>query len=76
VDFAVRALADFERITLSPGESGLYSCISRRIAAILVECGYGRHVFAGGRKVYVGASSRDLRLELRLPDEGSDSTGR
>ena len=77
VDFAVRALADFERITLRPGEAKrvqLHVAPDRLRSWSNADSAW--HVFASGRKVYVGASSRDLRLELRLPDEGRDGAGR
>ena len=42
VDFAVRALADFERITLRPGEAtASATAYCARQAAILVECRFG-----------------------------------
>jgi len=64
VQFAVRALADFDRITLSPGESRAlsfhlplrrfqyWSAASKRWTTAI-----------GSRMVYVGGSSRDIRLE-------------
>jgi beta-glucosidase len=77
VDFAVRALADFERITLRPGEATLVRLhVAPDRLRSWSNADSAWHVFASGRKVYVGASSRDLRLELRLPDEGRDGAGR
>ena len=73
VDFAVRALADFERITLRPGEAKrvrLHVAPDRLRSWSNADSAW--HVFASGRTVYVGTSSRDLRLELRLPDEGRE----
>ncbi|HZF17492.1 MAG TPA: glycoside hydrolase family 3 C-terminal domain-containing protein [Steroidobacteraceae bacterium] len=69
VDFAVRALADFERITLRPGQAKrvpLHVAPDRLRSWSNADSAW--HVFASGRKVYVGASSRDLRLELGIPE--------
>jgi beta-glucosidase len=77
MEFAVRALADFERITLRPGEARqvqLHVAPDRLRSWSNADSAW--RVFRSGRKVYVGASSRDLRLELRLPDEGDDGAGR
>ena len=77
MEFAVRALADFERITLRPGEARLVHLhVAPDRLRSWSNADSAWRVFASGRKVYVGASSRDLRLELRLPDEGDDGTGR
>ena len=77
VDFAVRALADFERITLRPGEATLvrlHVAPDRLRSWSNVDSAW--HAFSNGRTVYVGTSSRDLRLELRIPDEGRNGAGR
>ncbi|MGH8264141.1 MAG: fibronectin type III-like domain-contianing protein, partial [Steroidobacterales bacterium] len=69
VDFAVRALADFERITLRPAEAKrvqLHVAPDRLRSWSNADSAW--HTFASGRKVYVGASSRDLRLELGIPE--------
>ena len=71
--FAERALADFERITLQPGEakSVRLHVSPERLRYWSISDAAWRAV-PGVRTVYVGASSRDLRLSFRLPDEGRD----
>ncbi|HKQ12621.1 MAG TPA: glycoside hydrolase family 3 C-terminal domain-containing protein [Steroidobacteraceae bacterium] len=67
VDFAVRALADFQRITLRPGEAksvSLHIAPDRLRYWSIADSTW--HVVSGARTVYVGASSRDLRLKQRV----------
>ena len=67
VDFAVRALADFQRITLRPGEAKsvrLHIAPDRLRYWSIADSAW--HVVSGARTVYVGASSRDLRLRQRV----------
>ena len=74
VDFAVRALADFQRITLRPGEAKrvrLHVAPDRLRYWSIADSAW--HAATSARTLYVGASSRDLRLTLRIPGEGSDS---
>ncbi len=77
VAFAVRALADFDRITLNPGGTKQVQLhvLPERLRYWSVADSVW-HTVTGARTLYVGASSRDLRLRLRLPDEGSDRTTR
>ena len=67
VDFAVRALADFQRIALGPGET---KSVRLHIAPDRLRywssADSAWHVVSGARTVYVGASSRDLRLRQRV----------
>lgn len=67
VDFAVRSLADFQRITLRPGEANsvrLHIAPDRLRYWSIADSAW--HVVSGARTLYVGASSRDLRLRQRL----------
>jgi beta-glucosidase len=67
VDFAVRALADFQRITLRPGEAKnvrLHVAPDRLRYWSIADSAW--HVVPGARTVYIGASSRDLRLRQRV----------
>jgi beta-glucosidase len=75
VAFAVRVLADFERITLGPGETKrvrLHVAPDRLRYWSMADSSW--HTVRSARTLYVGASSRDLRLKLRIPDEGDDRT--
>jgi beta-glucosidase len=66
VEFAVRALADFQRITLRPREAktvSLHVAPDRLRYWSIADSAW--HVVSGARTVYVGASSRDLRLRVR-----------
>ena len=77
VDFAVRALADFDRITLRPGEAKrvrLHVAPERLRYWSIADSAW--HAATSARTLYVGASSRDLRLTLRIPDEGGDAPAR
>jgi len=65
--FAVRALADFARISLGPGQAQrlrLHLVPERLRYWSNVDSHW--HAVPGPRTVYVGASSRDLRLSRRL----------
>jgi beta-glucosidase len=67
VDFAVRALADFQRITLGPGEAksvSLHIAPDRLRYWSIADSAW--RVVSGARTVYVGASSRDLRLRQQV----------
>jgi beta-glucosidase len=77
VEFDVRALADFARITLRPGESQrvqLHVPPDRLRYWSIADSAW--RAPSGARTVRVGASSRDLRLSLRLPGESRDGAGR
>ena len=64
VQFGIRALAGFDRITLNPGESRIVSLHLPLRRFQYWSVGAKRWTTAtGSRKVNVGASSRDLRLE-------------
>jgi beta-glucosidase len=72
VDFAVRALADFQRIRLRPGESTsvrLHIAPDRLRYWSIADSAW--HVVSGARTIYVGASSRDLRLRQRVGETTS-----
>ncbi len=68
--FAARALAAFERIHLAAGESRKVSLVVAPRALQYWSAAQRRWVAARGRRqVYVGGSSRDLRLQAALsPD--------
>lgn len=77
VAFAVRALADFERITLRAGQAKrvrLHVAPDQLRYWSMADSAW--HEVSAARTLYVGASSRDLRLSLRLPDEGGDGARR
>jgi beta-glucosidase len=62
--FAVHALAAFDRITLGPGEARSVSLhLALRRFQYWSAASKSWTTATGPRKVYVGASSRDLRLE-------------
>jgi len=67
VQFAVRALADFDRIMLSPGESRTIS-IHLPLRRFQYWSGASKRwtTAIGSRRMYVGASSRDIRLETAV----------
>ena len=73
VAFAVRALADFERITLHPGETKRVRLHvpPERLRYWSIADNAWRTV-TSARMLYIGASSRDLRLKRRLPNEGGE----
>jgi beta-glucosidase len=61
VEFAVRALAAFDRVSLGPGEKQTVALhVPARQLQYWSPTGWTR--VAGPRTVYVGASSRDIRL--------------
>ena len=67
VQFAVRTLAAFERITLLPGET---KQVSLHVAPRSLEywsTAKNRWVRAGSRQIKVGPSSRDLKLHVMAP---------
>ena len=67
VQFAVRTLAAFERVTLEPGESKV---VTLHIAPRSLEywsTAENRWIRAASRQVRVGASSRDLTLSAATP---------
>jgi beta-glucosidase len=67
VEFAVRALADFQRITLRPGETKsvkLHIAPDRLRYWSIADSAW--RAASGARTLYVGASSRDLRLRQRV----------
>jgi beta-glucosidase len=69
VQFAVRALAGFERVTIPAGgmrELKLQLPSQRFRYWSLADNAW--HDARGGRTVYVGGSSRDLPLSARLAD--------
>jgi beta-glucosidase len=66
VQFAVRTLAAFERVTLRPGESRRVNMHVQPRALQYWSTAGKRWVRAEGRQVRVGASSRDLRLSARV----------
>jgi len=75
--FAVRALADFARITLAPGVSKrvrLHVAPERLRYWSMADSAW--RVAPGARTIHVGRSSRDLPLTFRVPDEGRDGAGR
>jgi len=75
--FAVRALADFVRITLEPGVSRrvhLHVAPERLRYWSIAESAWRDAPAA--RTIHVGRSSRDLPLTFRIPDEGRDGAGR
>ena len=62
--FAVRALAGFDRIAVQPGETSTVTLHVARRSLEYWSISAGRWMTATGpRTVYVGASSRDLRLQ-------------
>jgi beta-glucosidase len=75
--FAVRALADFARITLAPGAArrvNLHVAPERLRYWSMADSVW--RVAPGARTIHVGRSSRDLPLTFRVPDEGRDGAGR
>ncbi|HTV53280.1 MAG TPA: glycoside hydrolase family 3 C-terminal domain-containing protein [Terriglobia bacterium] len=66
-EFAVRALAGFNRIGLNPGESRQVEIhVPLRQLQYWSDAASGWEVATGSRNVYVGASSRDLRLHEQI----------
>jgi beta-glucosidase len=75
--FAVRSLADFARITLPPGATRRVHLhiAPERLRYWSVRDSAWRAA-PGARTIYVGRSSRDLPLTVRIPDETGDGAGR
>jgi len=65
--FAVRAPAPFERVPLAPGQAKSLTLLvePRRLQYWSVTAGKWQFV-TGARIIYVGASSRDIRLQAEL----------
>jgi beta-glucosidase len=65
--FAVRALVQFERVALAPGQSKSLTLHvdMRRLQYWSVAAGKWQTA-AGARTVYIGASSRDIRLQAEI----------
>jgi beta-glucosidase len=75
--FAVRALADFARISLAPKASRrvkLHVAPERLRYWSMADSAWRAAPVV--RTIYVGRSSRDLPLTFRIPDEGRDGAGR
>ena len=66
VQFAVRTLAAFRRVTLGAGESKRVALHVQPRALQYWSIADGKWIRAGGRQVRVGASSRDLRLSASV----------
>ena len=66
VQFAVRTLAAFDRVTLRPGESQRVHMHVQPRALQYWSIADSRWIRAGGRQVRVGSSSRDLKLSARV----------
>jgi beta-glucosidase len=65
---AVRKLAGFERVTLAPGASRRVTIpVGARELSYWSTATHGWVVPAGGRTIFVGASSRDIRLSVPAP---------
>ncbi len=68
IEFAVRALGDFARVTLAKGESARVRLHVRpRLLQYWSNAEAGWRSPVAPRTVYVGASSRDQRLSVRVP---------
>jgi beta-glucosidase len=67
VQFAVRTLAAFDRVTLQPGETKAVTLHVFPRSLEYWSTSENRWVRAEGRKVSVGASSRDLKLKSNTP---------
>ena len=76
-DFAVRALAAFERVRV---EAGGARQVRLQVAPERLRywslSDHAWHGARAGRRVYVGASSRDLPLSAPISPEGADSVDR
>ena len=77
-DFAVRALAAFERVRIEAGgvRQVRLQIAPQRLRYWSVTDQAWHIVVRGGRRVYVGASSRDLPLSAPLPRQSGDSADR
>ena len=70
----VRELKGFKKVFLHKGESKTVSIPLESLA--YYDPGYGRwNVEAGTYEIYIGASSRDLRLKAEITVEGSEPSG-
>jgi beta-glucosidase len=68
IDFPVRALAAFARVTLGPGSTREVRLqIPPERLRYWSTAGHAWRDASAGRRVYVGASSRELPLSARLP---------
>jgi beta-glucosidase len=77
-DFAVRALAAFERVRVEAGgmRQVQLQIAPQRLRYWSLTDHAWQTVARGARRVYVGASSRDLPLSAPLPQQGADSVER
>jgi beta-glucosidase len=77
-DFAVRALAAFERVRVEAGgmRQVQLQIAPQRLRYWSLTDHAWQTVARGARRVYVGASSRDLPLSAPLPQQGADSAER
>lgn len=72
-----RALAGFERVELEPGQKRLVSIhLSARALSIWSTERHAWERVASGRRIYVGSSSRDIRLKGELSGSGMPAGGR
>jgi beta-glucosidase len=67
VQFAVRTLAAFDRLTLQPGETREVTLHLAPRSLEYWSVAENRWVRSSPRRVRVGASSRDLRLTATMP---------
>jgi beta-glucosidase len=65
VQFAVRTLAAFDRVTLRPGESKEVTMHVQPRSLDYWSIAENRWIRAGARRVSVGSSSRDLKLSAK-----------
>lgn len=71
VQFAVRTLAAFDRVTLRPGESKEVTMHVSPRSLEYWSTAENRWIRAGGRRISVGSSSRDLRLSANAEGNGA-----
>lgn len=67
VQFAVRTLAAFDRVTLRPGETKEVSMHVSPRSLEYWSIAENRWIRSGARRVSVGSSSRDLKLNANIP---------
>jgi len=67
VQFAVRTLAAFDRVTLRPGESREVTMHVSPRSLEYWSIAENRWIRAGARRISVGSSSRDLKLSANIP---------